>query len=90
MSIAVENSDYARFSFNEICFIYVLQFADGPLFVGDGIWSRLWAIKSVLRGFELIPGFRINFHKSKLTGIHISNNFLDVANNFLACRREDK
>lgn len=86
----VENGDYAGFSFNETCFIDVLQFADDTLLVGDESWSHLWAIKSVLRGFELISELGINFHKSKLIDINIRTNFLEPTNNFLACRREDK
>lgn len=86
----MENGDYAGLSLNEKCFIDVLQFADGTLLVGDGSWARLWANKVVLRGFELILGLGINFHKSKFIGINLSNNFLEVATIFLACRREEK
>lgn len=57
---------------------------------GEGSWTHLWAIKSVLRAFEMISGLGINFHKSKLIGINIGSNFLEVATNFLGCRREEK
>ncbi|XP_058765880.1 uncharacterized protein LOC131639402 [Vicia villosa] len=90
VNIAVENSDFEGFSFKGRTFIYVLQFADDTILVGNGSWSHLWAIKSVLRAFELISGLGINFHKIKLIGINISNNFMEVATNFLGCRREGK
>lgn len=90
VNIAVENGDHVGFQFDGRCFIDVLQFADDTLLVGDGSWSHIWAIKAVLRAFELILGLGINFHKSKLIGINISDNFTEVANNFLACRREEK
>ncbi|XP_058783440.1 uncharacterized protein LOC131658124 [Vicia villosa] len=87
---AVENGSYAGFSFNRRCFIDVLQFADDTLLVGDGSWSHLRAIKTVLRGFELISGLGINLHKSKLIGINVDPRFMEVATNFLGCRREEK
>ncbi|XP_058768582.1 uncharacterized protein LOC131642338 [Vicia villosa] len=90
VNIAVENGDFAGFSCKGGTFIDVLQFADDMILVGNGSWSHLWAIKSVLRAFELIPGLGINFHKSKLIRINISNNFMEVATNFLGCRREGK
>lgn len=90
MNKVVENGDFAVFEFNGQCFIDVLQFTDDTLLVGDGSWAHLWAITSVLRAFKMISGLGINFHKSKLIGINISSNFLEVATNFLGCRREEK
>lgn len=86
---AVLNGDYAGFSSNGKCFVDVHQFADDMLMVGDGSWNHLWAMKSVLRGFKLISGLGINFHKSKLMSINISSNFMEVATSFLACKREE-
>ncbi|XP_058755916.1 uncharacterized protein LOC131629131 [Vicia villosa] len=86
----VENGSYAGFSINRRCFIDVIQFADDTLMVEDGSWSHLWAIKAVLRGFELISGPGIKFYKSKLIGLNIDSRFLEVATTFLACRRKDK
>ncbi|XP_058746332.1 uncharacterized protein LOC131619227 [Vicia villosa] len=87
---AVENGDFAGFAFNGRCFIDVLEFADDTLLVGDGSLNHLWAIKFVLRAFKMISDLGINFHKSKLIGINISSNFLEIATNFLGCRREGK
>lgn len=56
--------------------------------MGDGSWNHIWDIKLVLKAFEMISGLSINYHKSKLIGINISDNFLEVATNFLGCRRE--
>lgn len=75
----VINADYAGFSINGKCFVDVLQFANDTLMAGDGSWNHLWAIKSVLRRFELISGLGFNFHKSKLIGINISSNVLEMA-----------
>lgn len=83
----VDNENYAGFSINTRCFIDVLQFANDTLMVGDGSLSHLWAIKAVLRGFELISGLSINFNKSKLIGLNIDSRFLEVATTFFARRR---
>lgn len=87
---AVENGVYAGFYFNRNCFIDVLQFADDTILIEDGNWNHVWAIKSVPRGFELISGPSVNFHKSKLIDININYNFMDRVMTFLASRREDK
>ncbi|XP_058783233.1 uncharacterized protein LOC131657899 [Vicia villosa] len=65
---------YAGFSIKGKCFIDVLHFADDTLLVGNGSWNNLWAIKAVLRGFELILGLGINFYKSKLIGCRREEN----------------
>src|SRR4051812_20274445 len=87
---AVENGDYEGCNLNGRCFVDVLQFADDTLLVGDGSWKHLWAIKAVLKGFEMVSGLGINFNKSKLIGININSRFLDVATSFLSCKREEK
>ncbi|XP_058742450.1 uncharacterized protein LOC131614936 [Vicia villosa] len=87
---SVENGDFAGCDVNDKCFVDVLQFADNTLLVGDGSWNHLWAIKVVLRAFELVSGLDINFNKNKLIGVNIISHFLDIATNFLACRLESK
>ena len=37
-----------------------VQFGDDTIIIGDGSLSNLWAIKSILRGFEMASGLRIN------------------------------
>lgn len=87
---AVSNGDYAGCNVNGRCFVDVVQFADDTLMVGDGIWNHLWAIKAVLKEFELVSGLSIKFNKSKLIGININSHFMDVATSFLAFREESK
>lgn len=50
-----------------------------------GGWGNIWCIKYILRGFELISGLQVNFHKSKVYGIHASQYFLQEALTFLSC-----
>src|SRR4051812_31440764 len=87
---AVENGDYEGCNLNGRCFVDVLQFADDTLLVRDGSWKHLWAIKSVLKGFELVSGLGINYQKSKIIGLNINAHFMEVATSFLACRTEEK
>ncbi|MCH99250.1 RNA-directed DNA polymerase (Reverse transcriptase), partial [Trifolium medium] len=63
-----------------------LQYADDTLCIGEASVENLWAIKAILRGFELASGLRVNFWKSSLMGIHVSQNFMDMACMFLNCR----
>ncbi|XP_058784344.1 uncharacterized protein LOC131659127 [Vicia villosa] len=86
----VENGNFVGCNVNGICFIDVLQFVDDTLLVGDGSWNHLWAIKAVLKDFEIVSGLGINYHKSKLIGININPRFLEIATSFLACRTESK
>ncbi|XP_058784312.1 uncharacterized protein LOC131659088 [Vicia villosa] len=86
----VENGDFVGINMNGRCFIDMLQFTNDTLLIGDGSWKHLWAIKAALRGFEMVSGLGINYHKSKLIGIIINPHFMGVATNFLTCRTEDK
>jgi hypothetical protein len=64
-----------------------LQYADDTLCIGEASVDNLWALKAILRGFELASGLKVNFWKSCLLGINVSGNFLELACNFLNCRR---
>jgi hypothetical protein len=44
------------------------------------------ALKAILRGFEMASGLKVNFFKSCIVGVNISNDFLGMASNFLNCR----
>ena len=48
-----------------------LQFADDTLFFCEESWSNVVIMKSILRGFELASGLKINFHKSRLAGVNV-------------------
>lgn len=47
-------------------------------------------IKLVLNVFELVSGLGINYHKSKLIGINISNNLLEATSSLLSSKVEGK
>ncbi|GKV45602.1 hypothetical protein SLEP1_g52666 [Rubroshorea leprosula] len=46
-----------------------LQYADDTLLFGTVTDENVWAMKSILRTFELVSGLKINFNKSQLIGI---------------------
>lgn len=51
-----------------------LQFADDILIIGENsdknVYKNVWAIKAIQQLFELASGLKVNFHKSRLVGIH--------------------
>jgi hypothetical protein len=44
------------------------------------------ALKAMLRGFKLVSGLKVNFWKSKIMGINVSQEFMCLASTFLNCR----
>jgi hypothetical protein len=64
-----------------------LQYADDTLCIGDASVDNLWSLKAILRGFELASGLKVNFWKSCLIGVNVSNEFMESACNFLNCIR---
>jgi hypothetical protein len=50
-----------------------LQFADDTLLLGTKSWANVRALRAVLLLFELMPGLKVNFNKSMLVGVNISD-----------------
>jgi hypothetical protein len=63
-----------------------LQYADDTLCIGEATIDNLWALKAILRGFETVSDLKVNYWKSNLMGVNVSNEFLTVASDFLNCR----
>lgn len=42
----------------------LLQYADDTLFVGEASLENVTTIKTIMRCFEVVPDFKVNFHKS--------------------------
>jgi len=66
----------------EVC---ILQFADDTVFFCENSYSNVVTLKAILRGFELASGLKINFHKSKLTGINVLRSNLVCYTKTLNC-----
>jgi hypothetical protein len=83
---AVSLGYFKSFEVSSDVSISLLQFADDTLFIGEARVENLWAMKAILRWFELVSGLKVNFSKSRLIGVNVSSNFLHVAKNFLHCK----
>jgi hypothetical protein len=66
--------------------VSLLQYAYDTLCIGEATVENLWVLKAVLRGFEMSSGLKVNFSKSCVIGVNISNEFLGMASEFLNCR----
>jgi hypothetical protein len=87
MRSAVERGCFKAFEVGrERLPISILQYADDTLCIGEATIENLWAIKAVLRGFEMSSGLKVNFWKSCIMGVNVSNDFLELASGFLNCR----
>lgn len=67
---------FQGFKVNDKVSYNLLQFTDDTVLVGEGLWFNLWAIKSIIRGFEMVYGLRINTWKSNLYGVGIEEHFM--------------
>ncbi|PNX81845.1 cysteine-rich receptor-like protein kinase [Trifolium pratense] len=85
---AVDIGKFAGFMVNDSIQFQILQFADDTILMGDSSWDNIRTMKSILRGFELVSGLKINFVKSKLYGINVEANFLAAAASFLDCSHD--
>lgn len=63
-----------------------LQFANDILMIGEMSYQNVCVIKALLQVFELVSRLKVNFHKSSLIGIHISDLWLAEAAYFLNCK----
>ncbi|KAK2449167.1 hypothetical protein QL285_008386 [Trifolium repens] len=56
-----------------------LQFADDTLLLGVKSWENVRALRAVLVLFERMSGLKVNFNKSMLVGVNISESWLHEA-----------
>jgi len=63
----------------------LLQFAGDTLFLCEDSYANVVTLKAILRGFELASGLKINFNKSKLSGINVLSRNIDCYTKTLNC-----
>ena len=63
-----------------------LQFADDSLIIGEKCWLNVRSIRAMLMLFEEVSKMKVNFHKSMLTGVNISQTWLSKATSIMNCR----
>lgn len=55
-----EYRTFTGFKVNEEVYYSLLHFADDTILVGEGSWKNVWAIRAILRDFEMVSSLRIN------------------------------
>lgn len=85
MRSASEKGILRGFHVNEEISFPILQFVDDTIMVCESSSENLWAIKTILRAFELVSGLRVNYFKSNLYGLNVEDHFLHAASDFLSC-----
>jgi hypothetical protein len=78
MEAMVERNLFTGYSVGELDLISVphLQFADDTLLIGVKNWANVCALRACLTLFESMSGLKVNFHKSMLVGVNISDSWL--------------
>ena len=66
-----------KVGYNEVD-ICVLQFADDTLFMCQDSYANIFTLKAMLRCYELASSLKVNFHKSKLAGINVERQDIEV------------
>ncbi|XP_058733314.1 uncharacterized protein LOC131604915 [Vicia villosa] len=70
--LSVARGGFKGFEINERESFDLLHFGDDTVLVGEGSWSNLWALKVILRGFEMVSRLRINMWKRYLEGCYVN------------------
>lgn len=63
----------------------ILQYADDTLILLKGTVQQVIVLKEILDTFACFLGLKINYHKSTLIPIHMSNEDTNTATNTLQC-----
>jgi hypothetical protein len=53
-----------------------LQYMDDTLCIGEATRDKLWALKTLLRSFQMATGLKVSLFKSFLIGVNISPSFM--------------
>lgn len=61
---AISLWEFKAFHFNVSSHVELSQFTDDTILNGEGSWKKLWSIKPLVRGFELVLDLRVNLSKS--------------------------
>ncbi|KAI3497002.1 hypothetical protein L1887_39382 [Cichorium endivia] len=62
-----------------------LLYADDAIFAGDWSRSNLKNLTRILKCFHMVSGLKVNFHKSKVFGVSLSNSELLSTARILGC-----
>lgn len=63
-----------------------IQYADDTILIAEMSKANIWAIKCILRSYELVSGLKVNFHKSGLICSKVSHALVEGAAHTLNCK----
>ncbi|GAU29920.1 hypothetical protein TSUD_148290 [Trifolium subterraneum] len=88
MEAIVERNLFTGYNVGEATPVSVshLQFADDTLLMGTKSCANVRDLRAVLVLFERMSGLKVNFHKSMLVGVNITDSWLGEAASVLSCR----
>ncbi|GKV05277.1 hypothetical protein SLEP1_g17307 [Rubroshorea leprosula] len=64
-----------------------LQYANDTILFGLAMEENVWAMKAILRSFELVSELKINFNKSHLIGICVEEEWIEKMSWVLCCKK---
>ncbi|GKV41635.1 hypothetical protein SLEP1_g49141 [Rubroshorea leprosula] len=64
-----------------------LQFVDDTILFGKASEKNIWAAKCIIRVFEIVSRLKINFEKSSLMGINVSDEWRTKMATILHCKQ---
>ncbi|GKV34792.1 hypothetical protein SLEP1_g43134 [Rubroshorea leprosula] len=70
---------------NKGLIVSLLQFANDTVILGNADSENIFAVKTILRCFELMSGLRINFCKSSVARFNVSERWIKGAASVLHC-----
>lgn len=74
---------FSDFDFNDQCHLSHLQYVDDTILVGKATFDNLWVLRAVLRCFEMASGLKVNFNRSCLYGLNVSDDSMVVGSIFM-------
>jgi len=85
MQASVDTRLYSHYKVGNPYSVSILhiQFVDETLLICVKIWASM---EDVLILFEVIPGSKVNFHKSWLVGVNVSTTWLTETSALLSCK----
>jgi len=69
--------------------VRLLQFTDDILFFSDAHVQNIKVIKVILKSFELVLGLKVNFSKTKVSGVGLNKEFMQKVSTILNCENVD-
>jgi len=69
--------------------VKLLQFADDTILFCQPKYKYLVAIKTVLHSFKIVSRLKVNFHKSQVGAVGVSDMDLNIFSNCLNCSKND-